>query len=271
MRWWVFSSSALWVALSCSAIGWVTPPAKAQTRPAAQWCADILGSRPTPTPIVDLYNRVRGGIEPKGEFETTGAFELRVEGAIQKIKAALIHDYGSSRVVAMAPIHAPYDADKEFFTVGSMLGEALTGSNIFETETSIRQDFELVAVESRPRHKDDYVGQNAYGATRVVRAEKSDEYGIALPELRLIKSTSWLRRRFIIPLPPERAQALGGRLSVLIVGELGQPGAIDGYWRSSPTLQNPQDVTINKRYVALKNACGAIVATDTREILSRLN
>lgn len=256
--------------ISC-ALNWGGRPVQAQPVPAFRWCVDILSARPTPTPIVDLYDRVRGAIEPKEEFETTAAFDARGEGALQKIKLSLIRDFGSGRIVALAPITAPYDADRGSFTIGSRSGMPITGQNYFQTKAMEQPAFELIAIENRPRTSGEYVAQNAYGAASVVKSETQDEFGVALPDMIMAKRTSWLRRHFILPMPPAQAKAIGGKLSILIVGDLALPGVVDGRWRQLPTLQNPKDVTTVKRYVTLTNACGAIVATDTREILDRLN
>jgi hypothetical protein len=260
MRWWGLGLLALSVVASDRG------EAQGQIAPAPKWCAELLNTKPEPNRIVNLYDRVRAGMEPKGQFETTPAYERRTAEALSKLAAA-------GRVVVVAPIYAPYDADKQSFDVGKPSGEPLTG---FSSLSALRvamfkpHEHDTVTIDRRERGASEYQGQNAYGATVNITKRTVDDYGVALINLP-VKGPNWLRRRFALPMPPERAAAIQGKLSAMIVGDLSRPGLIEETFRTKPTFQSPKEVIADLHYVTMTAACGAIIATETRELLHRLN
>jgi len=253
MRWWKVGLLALSAMTVTAALGWMMPLAQAQVMSAPEWCAEFLDSKPHPAPIVNLFERVRDAIPAKGEPEAMADFEQRLEVGLLALRTELVGAYGSSRIVIQAPVAARYDPDRGLFDVRRIAIIPSTGWG--EAGPSIPQPgYDQVVVETRP-----------------VQSGMQDEYGVALVNFPLAKAASWLRAHFVVSMPPERAAAIGGKISVLIVGDLAAPGIVESVFRKAPTRRNPNDVTIKRHYVAMTAACGAVVATSTREVLHRLN
>lgn len=241
----------------------------AQKVPAPRWCADLLARNPASTAIIDLYGRVRAAIPPKGEFETTADFERRAKEQLVGLNAYLAEGGGLGRVVVSAPVMSRYDADKGQFVVGILSMLPMTGLNELQTKSGALLRYDAIAVEGRQTSAGEYVAQNAYGVTRNVASETREQFGVALTNL--VQETSWLRGQVAIPVKPNRAAEYSGKLSALIIGDLVPPGTVEGYSRVRPTVQNPKDLLINKHYVTISASCGGIIATDTGELLYRLN
>lgn len=262
----ILTAAATFIAVISQTCG-----AFAQFASAPAWCSDILESNPKVTPIAELYERASQSIQPKGEFETDAAFKKRVDEALPLLQTWLVSATGTSRIIVAAPIKTSYEADMGYFSVGYVSKWPITGPNDFPTKVPVPPGFEAVAVESNKRAADEYVGQNAYGATRLVNAEGRDEYGVAILNLRLTTATSWIRPHFIVRMSPEDAAAIGGKLSVLLVGELTAPGILQASVHSKPTLQTPYEVFTNKRYVTINASCGGVIARESGALLHRLN
>lgn len=235
-----------------AALGWMMPQAQAQVMSAPEWCAEFLDSKPHPAPIVNLFERVRDAIPAKGESEAMADSSSASKLACS-LRTALVGAYGSSRIVIQAPVAARYDPDRGLFDVRRIV--IIPSTSWGEAGPSVPQPgCDQVVVETRP-----------------VQSGMQDEYEVALVNLPLAKAASWLRVHFVVPISPERAAAIGGKISVLIVGDLAPPGIVESVSRKAPTSRNPNDVTIKRHYVAITTACGAVVATSTREVLHRLN
>lgn len=247
------------------------PNVHAQKPSAPKWCTDILAKNPTPTSIPDVYDRTKAAVQPKGEFETTAEFEQRAQKIFLSLKASSGDPASGGHIVVSAPAISTYDADKGQFQVGLLSILPITGPNELQTTSGALVQYELVATEGRHVSSGEYLAQNAHGVTRTVISETRDQYGVALANLRPSKNSSWLRGTFTLKMAPKQAAAIDGKLRVLIIGDLTSPGTIDGISRSRPTVQNPMDVLVNKRYVAMTAVCGGIVAAGTGELLHRLN
>ena len=253
MRGWKVGRLALPAMTVTAALGWTMPQAQAQVMPAPEWCAEILDSKPRPAPIANLFERVRDAIPAKGESETTTDFEQQLDVVLLALGTSLVPVYGSSRIVIQAPVAARYDPDRGLFDVRRIAIIPSTGWG--EAGPSVPQPgYDQVVVE-----------------TRTVRPGVQDEYGVALVNLQPAKAAGWLQAHFVVPILPERVAAIGRKISVLIVGDLAAPGIVESVFRKAPTRRNPNDLTINRHYVAMTAACSAVVATSTREVLHRLN
>jgi hypothetical protein len=231
----------------------------------------MLSTKPKPTPVVDLYNQVRGVVSSKGEFETTAAFNKRAEEALSKFRAHLEETHGSGHVVVIAPIYSKYEPDKGFFDVGANSSIwPITGWSELWPKPYERVNYDVVMVQRDMKPPSTYVGQNVYGAKKDIVVRTGTEYGAALVNM-AAKPSSWLRGHFVVEMKPERAASINGKISALIIGDLTVPGAIDGVLRSTPTMQRPFDDTIDQHYVTMTAECGAVVATSTLEMLHRLH
>lgn len=246
-------------------------PVAAQSVPAPKWCVEILKSQPEPTPIIELFTLVQKFIPPQGEFETTTEYLDKLQAMLPALRTSMVTAFGTSRVIAVVPIGTKYEPDVGFFDIrfGSLF--PTTSLRDIRPKPLVQAGYEVVAVESRRVAYGEYNAQNAFGANTTVASETREEYGVALLNLRLAQSTSWLKSNLALQMKPEEAAAIAGKLSVIVVGEVTTPGIIESSARSTPTLQHPADVTTLQKYVTLNAACGAIVARDTRKLLYQLN
>jgi hypothetical protein len=176
-----------------------------------------------------LYRKL--ALAPKGEFETTEAYEARRAGVAKGVYAFRVPD-----------VDVTYDTDAGEFTL-----------TVFK-ETSYREleadrDHALLVLAKSSVETGRYVGSNAFGATRTVRRVTEREWGVAIPGEGFGKLTMQLK------VPAERAKELKERLAVLAVCAFGPesvPQRITGAFAdeegatgahvSTATLDSPIDL-----------------------------
>jgi hypothetical protein len=116
----------------------------------------------------DIEKFFQSSAAPKSEFETTAQYEARRNSARMTGRplALLLDD---TRVNTFA-----YDAD-----TGMMTATIPTSKVFFILEQS-RPTHTVIKVHVIERQKDEYVGQNAYGAERRIQRSRSDLYGVVI-------------------------------------------------------------------------------------------
>lgn len=245
-------------------------PAGPSSAPA--WCAELRNSGAKPIAVSDLYNRVRGLVKPKGEFETTSAFDARAAEALAVVKPHLERVSGTDHVVVVLPLYAPYSADKGVFTVSTGYG-GITGSHFVMGDDYKTYDFEFIVAATGERNVGGYVGSNAFGVTRQVRSVAREEFGVALVDQKWSTEGSWTSSRggLTVSVSPDRAAATKGKVGLMVIGDLAAPGVIEGSRHYAATIDDPVEVKVRQHYIAMTAPCAAIVAMDNNEVLHKLN
>lgn len=250
----------------------ITSQPSAPAGPAA--CDEWLSAKETP--IADLFGQLQRAIRPKGEFETTAAFNDRAQSAIATIESGLTQRNGLDQIVAVhrvPPGNIGYNADTGMLKIHSVLPwNTLFGYRNFVSKDlkSFSPDVDFMPVQTSEARTGSYVGSNAFGATTTVAQYRGTEYGVALMEAK--QGESWAKQRdgVTIGVPPDQAQALKGRVGIKVVGKIVPPGWFEGVTGDSPTMRNPTDRSITARYVAINSTCAAVVDLGSGAVLRRL-
>lgn len=234
--------------------------------------ACTVGGVPPQTTFAALAQRLRQIPLQKDEFETTEAFDARVAQATAALPVAVVlaAPNGSEQIT--------YDADRELFEVGpyyfSMpysIGSALGYS--WDEDSIVGSQNLALTVNTEETPDGTYVGENAFGATRVVervrRVEqivfdrKADRYGETL-------FAAGYREGgpppvMMIPAPPDRARTLQGqfRAAALIVPRA--PFFATGHGRTTPTIQSLRDVSEETQVIVADIRC--VMITDANGVV----
>lgn len=167
-------------------------------------------------------------VEPKGEFETTEQFEARKKAPPPAVYA----------FVAPKP-DARYDADAAAFTVELTRYDAKGAYGQFIDS--------LIAVVDKIDSSRFYDASNAFGVSVKVYQRTIGRWGIVIPD----EPQRYLKLK--VPVPPDRAQALKDRLSLMVVVRTNAESRPlvsskdkleTGSSYEKPTIKRPEEATI---------------------------
>jgi hypothetical protein len=171
----------------------------------------------------------------KGEFETTEAYESRLQPPNIALPGSLKGGDLLAFVVPIPDIYASYNADR-----GEMkVSRSLSQDQNYDAPSHKSLSF---IVSERQLDKSSYVGSNAFG--HKVRVERT-VFSICAVTWETSKYIVYPKIEAAIRMPPEEAKDAKPGLSFLIIGKLAAP-FISGYrYGSEPKIDFPYEVIKN--------------------------
>lgn len=240
--------------------------------PAAQACRALVDTRVAPTAFEDAAALTGSVSLTKDEFETTAAYQARLEAARANVPSTFVIP------IELDKEHAVYNADAGKFTISaSAFGRYGidwfsafydSGSGI---SPSLSSQIGLV-VASSETPTGTYEGQNAYGAKwDIVKIERRVDaiYQGAAPgyNIGLFGRDSFPAVSWDLPVPPENARAAKESMRAAVVVAPAAPFYFENTQGASGriTIQNPRDVTQVARVLVADIQC-VVVTDDTNYV-----
>lgn len=262
----VIASAAMVLAATAST-------AQAQANgPSAQSCRALVDTRITPTPFAEAAAQIGSVALTKDEFETTAAYQARVEAARANVPSSFIIP------IELNKEHTVYNADAGKFTISaSAFGRYGIDwfSAFYNSGTGITGTLSSqigLVVESSETPTGTYEGQNAYGAKwDIVKIERrvdaiyqgaAPSYNIGLFGRDSFPPVSW-----DLPVPPENARSAKEAMRAAVVVAPTAPFYFENTQGSGGriTIQNPRDVTQVARVLVGDIQC-VVITDDTNYV-----
>lgn len=208
----------------------------------------------------------------KDEFETTAAFEARMSNP-----GFMIVPIDPQATYAFRlDVSTEYDADRQVFVIGNRNAYNCERPSMAVSTSPIV----LCGVNTHRERGDDYVGQNAYGAS--VSVSKTRGVKVSLPLRRELVDRKDLFYKDVldnysvvheIPMPLAQAAALKGKhIDVLFIGKVSGAQLIDGRAQIyEPTVTDPMDVFIRQSGLPLDVQAMWFYVLETGEVLEKFN
>jgi hypothetical protein len=181
------------------------------------------------------------GIAPKSEFETTAQYEARLNAArISGKRLVLLLDDVREQTFK-------YDADAGMMTatIPTSRVRFLSEPN-YPTHTVIRVH--------KSERRDEYVGQNAYGAERHISRTRGDEYGVVISQS--------FNRPLVFPLDSTAAREAKPYLHLGFACTILDDKPLKDLTYHEPTISEPYDLAINEHYLPV--SIGEVFVFDAR-------
>jgi hypothetical protein len=179
----------------------------------------------------------------KGEFETTAEYDQRIaKMTVTPVLGTL--NYGSiyAFCVDNSEIKSLYDPDKGILVVDIRFWSVYGEPDWKSHPPGHRPTQTALISKSKYRDEGKYVGTNAFGASAVVDAGSSVEYGIVFSNLDLFpveKTAASTHFSVGLPIGPTAARAAKGSLRALAVCRLVSPYVKSTSGGIQPTLEQP--------------------------------
>lgn len=230
-------------------------------KPSDRCSADRIASART---VQQVLATVRA-VPPRGEFETTEAYQARARSA----QAQLSDDIAV--IVPVPSSHVRYDADRQEMSISYMAGESILASDLASGSEPGQGMFYHIIVSQDIRQTGTYTGSNAFGRQVTVIRQEGSRTGLTIPGL---ISTGWpvgySSTGVTLRMDPEAARVAKDGFAVLFVGSLWAPYILTGRVGRSPTIQRPYDTTISLRSLNMEPVCAVLVNRGTGEVVRPL-
>ena len=211
----------------------------------------------------------------KDEFETSEEFSKRTSD-----KDALLFPLNTTDLYAfrMDTISVKYDADLQIYSTWDPHEFRCPKSSFYRSpEFWVTCDVSQVS-----RVEDEYIGSNAYGASRSINRTRGINLALAIKAASLMNNGAFLQDsdaeqdyffRDFASVPLEYARDLKGmKISILFVGRITDAKIIDGKPRIlSPTIDRTTDLFIESKAVPFELKKRIYYVVQTGEILSQKN
>lgn len=222
-----------------------------------------------PRKIFDaLYERTK----PKGEFETTAAYQQRMSqaGEVPVDKLNLASDLLAFEV---SPYLIEYNADGSFMRVAIKSGssEVVTSQPVrFETLFTLPLNFSKLTKDGT------YESSNAYGARVTVEKSTLYQHHLALADRKYVgefvktadkKYSDQLEYR--LPMSPDVAKDVKFHLKIFAIVQLVKPFTAKDDFHLKPTFRNPTEAFIFKNNLIAAPKGLLFVNSKTGEILRK--
>jgi hypothetical protein len=214
------------------------------------------------------YIMASGIVSQKGEYETSAEYADRQKSIVLPPQPMAFLLNGRGRFGYGGSIKTAYDADRQVLSIIlELFKRTIDGSDIYGT-------YDL---DGTILYGDHYLGANAYGATADVTQVIAKSYSLA------VENGTWLTLRnpgyamqgakvtLPIKLSPEKAKDLAGNIGVLLVGNLQTPWVSRSLSVSTPTLENPSDVSDIRAYLHIDPTAVWLIDIRTGEVLFKFS
>lgn len=246
-------------------------PSKKSARPASEKLSDRYSKVPFDPSIgkvpegfrghdlVSLYFALAGKLKGKGEFETTEAYNKRIDALMaEPVLGQLTPRSMLATVIGLTSggefSDLQYNADTQLLSVNKSLDKVPYGVDdlkAIDTRRVISTGLDFVKAGRT------YVGQNAYGVKK--RVVEKDEYicdlimvnpgelGFKKPEHDFLGNEQNIS--FDLTMDPATAQKVKSNLKLLVLFQVGAPyvGISKDY--DSATIDNPVDLTTHRFFI----------------------
>jgi hypothetical protein len=220
----------------------------------ATLCADV--TRPSTTGEA-LAMALKGGDYKKREFETSDQYEDRIAPHLTNIKG---FSADGSFTLSFPLKQTKYDADAATLTIGSEYQSLLSDSVLHSSEATIRSTRKVTGT---------YVGENAFGAKRVISRIQEADLRVALrPEGTLVWPPRF--KPFQVSMSPDRAREFTKNAALVVRGRLSAPYLTTEVERFSPKIDAPFDITTNVIKVHMLVGCANVIDGRTGEVIRNL-
>ncbi len=213
--------------------------------------------------ILRLYDALKAEFGPKTEFETTAAYQTRINSAKTKV---LFGSLTAQSVFAFSvdlKSSVQYEADAQILKVSHYLDKG---------PFDLKRVEYWVALPSEQRSSKItgfYTGENAYGAKREVKKLLTQ-----VCKLLFMNEEEFAKQRIIrfgVQMSPEKAQTVKPNLKLLVIYTLTAPFVKDDSHYSSATIDNPVEEATIYYYVCATMASQLwLYDGKTGEILHRV-
>ena len=208
----------------------------------------------------------------KGEYETTAAFNARLEGmkaaplfgniSINSPMAFVFPTAHSRQSLRADPtLQSSYDADEGLMTVSLSADEGNISEPLEATDLATLVVWDMVSMSAGYYH-----ATNAFGVAATVRDSKGTSYGLALP----LSSKSRLESGVSFKVSPDRARILERRVRILLVCKVHEPRPLVAKrWQHAPTLDEPYKSDSLELYLRAVPVKMVIFDDETGEVLGQ--
>jgi hypothetical protein len=177
----------------------------------------------------DIETFFQSSAAPKSEFETTAQYEARRNAARMTGRplTLLLDDARAGTFT--------YDADT------GMMTATIPTSKVFFILEQDRPTHTVIKVHKVDRQKDEYVGQNAYGAGRRIERLRSDLYGVVINQS--------FNATLVFPLDSTTARETKPYLHLGFACMVSSETPLKNLTSHDPTVTDPYDIAILEHYV----------------------
>ena len=179
----------------------------------------------------------------KGEFETTAAYNARIESLKQiPYLGGLMPDSILGFVLPTSEISFNYDADKKVF-VGVIPLKRDDRIQCSGTYSSQGLDCRTLTLVEKSK-KTAYLGQNTFGATAKITAFLVTNIGLNFYEAESLPRQDITNQayRMAVPIDPVKAISIKPNLRILFIGKLSNMNYTHDYSKKDATIQSPTQI-----------------------------
>lgn len=243
-------------------------------------CADIFAGGYQVSDIRDLTGKLSKLKILKDDFETSEAYQQRLQSDLQKIGVSADKNYFFP--VKLEPRFVSYDADRQWLTVQRFaISNKVTPQHraLFGTDSALHKggigigygstshNIDL-PLEETERVTGSYLGQNAFGLTQKVSITHWTQYGIFDRQgtYNYINDVTYDENlfgyddnAFSLSLAPELARTVKNAGRVIVAVQPYYPYYAEGEEHLTPITDNPIDLTRHYKYLLGDIKCAALV------------
>lgn len=230
-------------------------------------CQSYVGKKVTPTSF-DAALAMLPMISPKGEFETTIAYEARTAGAVLPTEPLILSGQADRKLWDGKTDTLQYDADAGLLTVHKFFFGLETNHDVAEFTPQVPGINNSYTVQYQLRKRDtpkgQYKGSNAFGAS--VTVERIDsvvdevfERGIRYSESEYVGVADNASTLLPVPMTIEIAKLVKATPQSAIVVVPKPPYFARGTINFAPTRQVPFDVNTTFRTIIADIQCAMVL------------
>lgn len=195
----------------------------------------------------------------KDEFETTLAYEKRAQTLLSSVPVSGRPLAESKYFINSDQISAVYDADKGSMRVYGSLRHSTKVSDTIRYAST-------VIVKTRSAQKDQYEGQNRFGASTTVNNYRDEVCGVAFLNVSPVTDHEWMGR-IEFPLSADIARRSKGNIAIAYVARLAPPFVVDYREYIAPTISAPSEILVTgdaltavlERFIVLNKTTGEVL------------
>lgn len=202
---------------------------------------------------------LKGRAIRKDEFESTADYEKRAEAMFTSVSVSGRPLAESRYFVNSDQISAVYNADKGLMKVYGSLRHSTKVSDTIRYAST-------VIVKTRSAQKNQYEGQNLYGASTTVDKYRDEVCGVAFLNVSPVTDHEWMGQ-IEFPLPADIARRSKGNIVIAYLARLAPPFLIDYRQYIAPTMSAPSEILVTgdaltavlERFIVLNKTSGEVL------------